>query len=72
MLLKTKALLEGGQQLYPKNSTAQGRVLIQRLTWILYFIKNCFKGTSDLYQYIASLTTVHRPLKYDRVFKAFP
>ena len=34
--------------------------------------KLSFKGTGDLYQYIASLTTVHRPLKYDRVFKASP
>ena len=70
MLPKNYVLLEGGQRLYPKNSTAQGRVLIQRRTWIPYYIKLRFKGTSDLYQYIASITTVHITLKYERGFKA--
>ena len=34
--------------------------------------KICFKGTGNLYQYTAYLITVHRPLKYDRGFKALP
>ena len=71
MLPEIKALIEGGQRLYSKNATAQGRVLIQRWTWIPYYIKLRFKVTGHLYQYIASLTTTHRPLKYDRGFKAF-
>ena len=68
---KIKALLERGQKLYYKNATAQGRVSIQRRTWIPYYIKLRFKGTGDLYQYIASITTVHITLKYERGFKAF-
>ena len=68
---KIKALLKGGQQLYSKNATAQGRVLIQRRIWIPYQIKICFKGTGNLYQYTASLTIIHRLLKYDWGFKAF-
>ena len=32
VLPKIKALLEGGQRLYSKNATSQGRVLIQRWT----------------------------------------
>ena len=71
MLPKIKALIEGGQRLYSKNATAQRRVLIQGRIWIPYQIKLCFKGTGNLYQYIASITTVHRPLKYDQDFKAF-
>ena len=72
MLPKIKALLEGGQRLYPKNYTDQGRVLIQRRIWIGCQIKIRFKGTGYLYQYIASITTVHRPLKDDRGFKYSP
>ena len=34
--------------------------------------KFCFKGTGDLYHHISSLTTVHRPSKDDRDFKAIP
>ena len=33
---KIKALLEVGQELYYKNSTAQGQVLIKKRTWIPY------------------------------------
>ena len=32
---KIKVLLGGGQRLYSKNSTSQGRVLIKRRTWII-------------------------------------
>ena len=69
---KIKALLEGGQRRYYQNATAQKRVLIQRLIWIPYYIKLRYKGTENLYQYIASLTTVHITLKDDWGFKASP
>ena len=59
VLTKCKALIEGGQQLYNKNATAQGIFFIQRrngyrtienlVTWVpVYF-----------YQYRAYLTTIH-------------
>ena len=71
ILPKIKAPLEGGQRLYSKNATPQGRFLIQRRIWIVYYIKIRFKGTVYLYQYTASLKIVYRPLKYDR-FKYSP
>ena len=36
VLPEIKALLEGGQRLYSKNATSQGRVLIQKRNWIPY------------------------------------
>ena len=67
---KIKALPEGGQQLYTKNSTSQGLFFIQ--IWDGYRTReNLVTGVPvDLYQYIAYLTTIHLPLKGDQCFKA--
>ena len=69
MLPKIKVLLEGGQQLYTKNATSQGRFLIHvrdgyrtRLDFITILLVS-------FYQYIAYIKTSHYPLKDDQYFK---
>ena len=70
MLPKVKALFEGGQQLYTKNSLAQGLFFIQRRNGnrsIEHLVTRFMVG---FYQYRAYLTKIHLPLKGDRPFKA--
>ena len=67
---KIKALLEGGQQLYTKNATSQGLVIIQRRNGYLTRDKLVTLVPVDSYRYIEYLETIHLPLKGDRSFKA--
>ena len=70
MLPKSKALLEGFQQLYTKNDRTKGLVSIKRRYGYHNREKLVTRVLVDFYQYIAYLTTIHRPLKCDRCFKA--
>ena len=69
MLPKIKALLEGDQQLYTKISTAQIIVFIQRRDGYFTRYNLVTRVPVDFNQYIAYLTTTHRPIKGDRSFK---
>ena len=56
---KIKALLEGGQHLYTKNATAQGRFFILRMDGYCTRENLVTRLPVGFYQYIAYLTTFH-------------
>ena len=66
VLPKFNALLEGGQQTYTKNATAQGLVFIQSQNGHRTRENLATRVPVDFYQYRAYLTTFHWPLKVDR------
>ena len=66
VLPKFNALLEGGQQTYTKNATAQGIVFIQSQNGHRTRENLATRVPVDFYQYRAYLTTFHWPLKVDR------
>ena len=70
LMPKFKAIIEGGQRLYTKNSTDQGIVYIQ--IWIGYRTRDNLVTwlPVDFYRYRAYLTTTHWPLKVHRYFNA--
>ena len=70
MIPKSKALLEGFQQLYTKNSTFKGLFFIQRRYGYRNIDNLVTRVLVDFYQYIAYITTIHWHLKGDQWFKA--
>ena len=70
MLPEIKGLLEGGQKLYTKNSTAQRLVFIQIQDGYRTREKLVTRVPVYFYQYIAYLEKIHWPLKFDRCFKS--
>ena len=67
---KIEALLEGSQQLYTKYATSKELVFIQRRNGYHTRENLVTMIPVDLYQFIAYLITLHRPIKGGQFFKA--